>query len=450
MEKIIKNLNVDKMIYGGKAENNTSFEKKVQLDRGILGQKVDAKIVKRNKNYLKARVINIIEKSPLETKFTCNNFNICGGCSILSIPYDKQLELKKEMLIDLFQKNNHKEFSNLEIVKSPINKGYKNKMEFSFGDEVKNGPMTLGLHKKNSFMSIVTTDDCHIIDEDYRKILKATLNFFKRKNIPHYNSKTHEGILRHLVIRKGFNTKEILINLVTVSDYRFDTNEYKDMILSQELDSKISGILHTLNDSLADDVRSDDMKILYGNDFFYEEILGKKFKISPFSFFQTNSLAAEVMYQTAIDMINGKKNIIFDLYSGTGTIGIIASEKANKIYSIEIVEEAVHMARENARMNSKENIDFIAGDVKEEVEKIEDIPDLIILDPPRAGMTPKALIDVINFNSSEILYISCNPKKFAEELTIFKENGYKVINKKAFDMFPNTNIIEMVVLMKRA
>lgn len=454
-KKKILTLTVDKMKLGGKSENNTSYDRKVILNGGITGQKIEAVIYKQNKSSAKAKILKMLEKSPIETEKVCKNFGKCGGCSMLSIPYDKQIEIKKDMLIDMFLSKGHEEFADINVIKSPIDKGYKNKMEFSFGDEVKGGPMTLGLHPKNSYMSVVTTDDCHIIDDDYKMILKKSLEYFTDLKIPHYNSKDHKGYLRHLVVRKGANTGQILINIVTSSqaDFAVDVKtlyqNYASTMLSLKLQGKITGIIHSTNDSLSDNVKSDTITILYGKEYFYDIVLGKKFKISPYSFFQTNTLGADVLYKTAIDMIEGSIKKAFDLYSGTGTIGITLSERCEKVYCIEIVEEAVKMAIENAKANKVENVEFILGDVKEKVSKISDNPHLIVLDPPRSGITEKALIDIINFNPEHILYISCNPIKLADDLIILKENNYKVTKKSAVDMFPNTNHIECVVLMSK-
>lgn len=455
--KQIEQITVDKMIFGGESINTTAFDKKVVMKGGITGQKVNVLIQKKRKDKIQAKILEVVEKSPLETQNVCKQYGRCGGCSMLSVHYEEQLKLKKQQILDLFAKNGTV-LEDIDIVGSPVQKEYKNKMEFTFGNEEKDGKLTVGLHRKNSAMSIVDVFDCMIIDEDYRKILIATRDYFRTKNLKHYHVMSHEGYLRHLVVRKGTNVGDILVNLVTTSQIDFDLNEYKDLILSLELNGKISGILNTINDSLSDTVVADRVSVLYGDIFFYDKLFDNRFKISPFSFFQTNTKGAEVLYKTAIDMIDGEKNVIFDLYSGTGTIGINLSKRARKVIGIEIVEEAVDMARENAKVNNIENIEFVAGDVKEEVLKLkenilnknecEDI-DFIVLDPPRAGMSPKALGDVISYKAKELLYISCNPKMLAQDLVVFKENGYEIRNIKLVDMFPNTNHVECVVLMSR-
>ena len=449
MKNKVVELIIDDMIFGGESINNTAFDKKVVLKGGIKGQKVSALIQKSRRDKFQGKILSVIEKSSLENQEVCSKYGQCGGCSMLSVDYDNQLCLKSEQLTKLFYKNGHTEVDKIDIVPSPLQKEYKNKMEFTFGNEVKDGELVIGLHKKNSPMSIVFVEDCLLVDEDYREILKMTGEYFRVKKLPHYHIKSHEGYLRHLVIRKGENTGQLLINIVTTSQLDFDLGEYVQKLQVLKLKSKIVGILHTTNDSLSDTVKDDKVDLLFGDNYFYDVLLGNKFKISPFSFFQTNTQGAETLYKTAIEMIDGEKDIIFDLYSGTGTIGISLSTRAKKVIGIEIVEEAVEMAKENAIANNVKNIEFIAGDVKEEISKLTNSPQLIILDPPRAGINPKALNDIIGFNAKQILYISCNPKMLVQDLKVLKEAGYEIVKTKGVDMFPNTYHVETVALLSK-
>ena len=449
MKNKVVELSIDEMIFGGESINNTAFDKKVLLKGGIKGQKVSALIQKSRRDKYQAKILSVIEKSSLETQEVCSKYGQCGGCSMLSVDYDNQLSLKSEQLTKLFHKNGHIEVEKIDIVPSPLQKEYKNKMEFTFGNEVKDGDLIIGLHKKNSPMSIVPVEDCLLVDEDYRTILKMTGEYFRAKNLPNYHIKSHEGYLRHLVIRKGENTKQLLINIVTTSQIDFDLSEYVQKLHALKLESTIVGILHTTNDSLSDTVKDDKVDVLFGDNYFYDILLGNKFKISPFSFFQTNTKGAETLYKTAMEMIDGEKDLIFDLYSGTGTIGISMSARSKKVIGIEIVEEAVEMARENAEANNVKNVEFIAGDVKEEVSKLTNSPELIILDPPRAGINPKALNDIIGFNSKQMLYISCNPKMLVQDLKVLKEAGYEIVKVKGVDMFANTYHCETVALLSK-
>jgi 23S rRNA (uracil-5-)-methyltransferase RumA len=216
------------------------------------------------------------------------------------------------------------------------------------------------------------------------------------------------------------------------------------------LNAKIVGIIHSINDSLSDVVAADEIDILCGRDFVEESILGLKFKISPFSFFQTNTLGAEKLYSLVMEFMGSSDSkVIFDLYCGTGTIGQIAAKKAKKVIGIELIEEAVKAAGENAALNGLNNCTFIAGDVAKTVNELTEKPDIIILDPPRPGVHPKALSYVVDFNAEEIIYVSCNPKTLVEDLKMLISSGYVVEKVKAMDMFPNTPHVETVVLIEK-
>lgn len=421
-------------------------DKKVYVKNGIRGQRVSIRVKKNRKDYIEGKLVEVISRSPIEVEGFCSHFGECGGCARQTIPYEKQIELKEAMVKKLIDDAGIEDYDFLGIEPSPDVNGYRNKMEYTFGDEAKGGEMTLGMHKRGQFNSIVTVNQCKLVDDDFNKILDITLNYFKEKNIPHYNKRTHKGYLRHLVVRKGIKTGEILIGLSTSSQMEIDLNEYVKSLQAIDYRGELKGILHIINDGLADILQSDKTEILFGRNYFYEELLGLKFKIYPFSFFQTNSLGAEVLYNTALDFIqNPKGKTVFDLYCGTGTIGQIVAKKAEKVIGIELVEEAVEAANENAKMNGLENCKFIAGDVFEKVNEIDENPDIIILDPPRVGVHPKALDKVLRFNAKEIVYVSCNPKTLAENLKQIQDYGYTVEKVKCVDMFPHTPHVECVV-----
>ena len=219
--------------------------------------------------------------------------------------------------------------------------------------------------------------------------------------------------------------------------------------MSLPLDGRLAGILHTENDSLADVVQSDATHILYGQDYFYEELLGLRFRISPFSFFQTNSLGAEVLYGTARGFVGDTKDkVVFDLYSGTGTIAQILAPVAKKVVGVEIVEEAVRSAQVNARLNGLENCEFLAGDVLKVMDELQDKPDLIVVDPPRDGIHPKALGKIIDFGVDRIVYISCKPTSLVRDLVVLQDRGYRVEKVCGVDMFPGTGNVEVVIMMR--
>ena len=264
-------------------------------------------------------------------------------------------------------------------------------MEYTFGDLVKDGPLCLGMHKIRNFMSIVTVDSCQLVDEDFNRILRYTLDFAAERGYRHYHKRSHTGLLRNLIVRKGMRTGELLINLVTATAERgaadFDEKGWTEGLLSLNLSNKIVGILRTFNDSPADSVVCESMKILYGRDYYMEKLLGLDFKVSAFSFFQTNVEAVERLYTEALELIDDfSGKIVFDLYCGTGTISQILALKAKEVLGVELVEEAVDAARENARLNGLDNCRFIAGDVFKVLKEEETRPDVIVVDPPRAAI----------------------------------------------------------------
>lgn len=440
---------VEDMEFGG---NSCGYvdNKKVEIKGGIKGQVVKALVKRVKKDKVEAKLMEVVEPSYLEKAGVCKHYGQCGGCSMLSVLYEDQIKIKEDQLISLFKEGNISGFEFLGVEKSPNWHEYRNKMEYTFGDEEKNGPLTLGLHKKGRAYDIITVDDCFLVDEDFRKILKETVEYFKKTNLSYYKTMMHTGYLRNLVVRKGINTGEILINLVTSSQEEVDLTEYVNTLLSLQLNGEIVGILHTINDSLADAVKCDELKVLYGKDHFYEKLFDLKFKISPFSFFQTNTKGAEKLYSIVKEFIGDKKDkVIFDLYSGTGTIGQVLSKEAKKVIGIELIEEAVEAANENTKLNNITNCTFIAGDVGEKVKTLKEKPDIIVLDPPRPGIHKDALKDIIRFNAKQIIYVSCNPKTLVRDLAELEKAGYKVLKVKGMDMFPNTPHVETVVLMSR-
>lgn len=422
---------------------------KVIVKNALEGQVVRFSINKKRRDKVEGRLLEVIEPSPLEQPAACKHFGICGGCRYQNLSYEQQLDLKKRQVEELIEKNGLS-FDIENIYGSPITEGYRNKMEFTFGDEEKDGPLALGMHKKNSFYDIVTLDDCRIVDPDFNVLLQAILKYFKEKGETYFHKIRHEGFLRHLVMRRSVKTGDILINLVTTTQSQLDESEFVNMILAQKIDGKVVGILHTLNDNLADVVQSDETKTLYGQDYFYEYLYNMRFKISPFSFFQTNTLGAEVLYDKVREYVGETKDkLIYDLYSGTGTIAQMLAPVASKVVGVEIVEEAVEAAKKNAVDNHLDNCEFIAGDVLKVVDNLTKKPDILVLDPPRDGIHPKALTKIINFNVDEMVYVSCKPTSLMRDLLVFREAGYEVKRCCLVDMFPGTVHVETVVLLSK-
>ncbi len=432
---------------------------KVVVKNCMPGQKISFAVTKIRSDKSEGSLMEVIEKSPLECREkVCKNFGECGGCSYQTMSYDNQLTMKKEQVKRLIDQVCKTDYNFEEILGSPIEFGYRNKMEFSFGDEFKNGPLALGLHKKGSFHDILTVDDCRIVDKDFNLILSCVLNYTSEQGMSYFHKLSHKGYLRHLLVRKAAKTGEILVNILTTSQEDDVSNDAEDVftpladqLIKLPLEGALVSILHTYNDSQADVVKNDRTVVVYGREYIYEELLGLRFKISTFSFFQTNSLGAEVLYSKVREYVGDTKDrTIFDLYSGTGTIAQLLASVAKKVTGVEIVAEAVNAANENAALNNLTNCEFIAGDVLKVIDSLIDKPDIIVLDPPRDGIHPKALDKIINFGVDRIVYISCKPTSLQRDLEVLQAKGYQVQKVCAVDMFPETVHVETVVLMSRA
>ena len=425
---------------------------KVIVKNAVPGQKVQAQVFKKRGSGVEARLQEVIERSPLERETgMCSHYALCGGCTYQTMRHEEELRLKERQVKRLLENAGICVQSWEGIVPAPSETGYRNKCEFSFGDEEKDGDLALGMRKRMSYYEVVTLKDCNIVDADYLRIIEGTLQFFQERKVPFYHKARHDGSLRHLVVRKGAATGEILINLVTSSEVPFSVEEFKDMLLGLELDGSVCGILHSVNDGLADVVKSDEMRLLYGRDFFMEKLFDLEFKVSVYSFFQTNSAGAEKLYSIVKEFAGDVADkTVFDLYCGTGTIGqIMAEAGSKKVIGIEMIEEAVVAANENAKRNHLENCTFLAGDVLKMVDELKERPDLIIVDPPRDGIHPKAIGKIIAFGAPEIVYVSCKPTSLARDLEIFQQEGYQVERVKLMDMFPRTVHVETVVLLSK-
>lgn len=445
-------------------DGNINIEHAV-VKGGITGERVrfSAKKVKRDR--CQGRLLEILKYGDIESREPeCPCFGTCGGCHYQRIPYLQQLELKKDQVLrlmdTLYPDRQEKSYQYDGILGSPSEWEYRNKMEFSFGDEIKDGPLTLGLHKKGSFHDIIDVDGCRIVSKDFSLILSCVRDYAKVQGWCHYHKNSHQGLLRHLLVRRAAATGELLVALVTSSQNTIFLEDLADCLRKLPLEGELVGFLHIINDSMGDVVQSDETRLIYGREWFTEKVLGLQFRISPFSFFQTNTLGAEILYQQARKYILGEMDsaegsvdlsdkVVYDLYSGTGTIAQVLAPVAGKVIGVEIVEEAVEAARQNAAVNGLDNCEFIAGDVLQVMDDIVEPPDYIVLDPPRDGIHPKALRRIIAYGVPKIVYISCKPTSLVRDLAVFLENGYEVERMCNVDLFPETAHVETVVLISR-
>ena len=425
-------------------------ERYVTVKNGIPGQKVRFLINKFKKGQAEGRLLEVIERSPLETRNpVCSIFPDCGGCMYQTMPYEEQVKMKEGQIRRIMDEAIRGEYIFEGVKASPEEFGYRNKMEFSFGDEYKDGPLSLGLHKKGSTYDVLTAADCRLVHEDMNRILVCVLEYFRERKVSYYRKMQHTGYLRHLLLRRGDATGEILVNLVTTTQEEHDLAPLVKALLDLKLDGRIVGILHIMNDSLSDVVRSDETRILYGKDFFYDRLLGLEFKITPFSFFQPNTKGAEVLYKTVREYIGDIHDMtVFDLFSGTGTISQVLAPVAKEVVGVEIVEEAVEAAKDNAARNGISNCKFIAGDVFQVLDELTEKPDVIVLDPPRDGVHPKALPKILNYGVERIVYISCKMTSLARDLEMMQLAGYRVERLTAVDQFCETVHCEVIASLR--
>jgi 23S rRNA (uracil-5-)-methyltransferase RumA len=363
----------------------------------------------------------------------------------MDIPYEEELKRKEDevrvLLAPFINENNFH-----PIIPAPKCSAYRNKMEFAFGDEGRGGLLALGIRNRRSMYEVSAPDECELVDADFKLIVSCVLRFFRDTGERFYHRRRHTGTLRHLVIRRGEFTGELLINLVTTSALAAALEGIVASLLSLPLDAKVAGILHTVNDGVADTVKDENVRALYGADYFCEKINGLTFKVTAFSFFQTNSAGAEKLYDV-VRGYAGSGRTALDLYCGTGTIAQLLAGSFTNVSGVELNEAAVTAARENALLNNVNNASFFAGDVLHFIDALKaDTPDVAVVDPPRDGLHPKALAKLAEFD--RIVYVSCKPASLARDLQTLSAYGFITEEAVCVDMFPRTAHVETVVKLK--
>ncbi len=451
----------------GLSDENGSEKNYIVFVQGSYpGDKVKARLLKIKNSYAEALAINILTPSKERVKAKCKFFGSCGGCKQQDLDYDAQAKYKQQQVEEIFNKlGGFSDFEIEPIIPSQNVFYYRNKMEFSFSekrwltkDEIsKEGILdkdfSLGLHIPQIYDKVLDVDECFLQSEISNKILNFTRDFFKNKSISIYSTKTHTGLLRNLVIKQASLTNDLMVNLVTSEENDELVNEYCDE-LRKEI-PQVTTVINNINKKFAAVAVGDYEKVIYGSGFIYDVIGKHKFRISANSFFQTNTVQAEKLYQTALDFAELKGNeIVYDLYSGAGTIAIYISDKAKKVYAFEAVESAIADAKVNTDLNNILNVKFFAADLYKTFLPIVDKynipkPDVMIIDPPRSGMHPTTVDDVIKLSPNKIVYVSCNPATQVRDIKLMVEAGYKLIKIKPVDMFPHTFHIENVALLKK-
>lgn len=440
----------------GKFEGMTVFVKDT-----MPGDMVKAAFTKIKKQYGEAELVEIVRESADRIAPVCEYFDVCGGCQLQYMPYEKQLEFKKQHVKDAFERIGRIfDVEVCEVIGCASDGGqpffYRNKMEFSFGYDAEMR-FALGMHVPGRKYDILDLHNCYLESEDSVKILNAVRDYCLENEWMPYRFMTNEGFLRLLAIREGKRTGEIMLNLSTAEEVPADFEAGLADLLERvrEVVPAVSSFYWTRVISRRGQPRRQEEKLIFGKKYLTEELHlpnGDRlsFEISPQAFFQVNTLQAEVLYHEVIKRIpQNDRQLVMDLFCGTGTIGLFMSKHAENVIGIELNESAVLSARENARKNNIFNVDFYVGDVAKVIEDLKCRPSLIVVDPPRAGLAKKMLDTLSQFDSPEIIYVSCNPSTLARDCDLLKEYGYRVTEIQPVDMFPHTFHIECVTVLKR-
>ena len=454
----ILDLDIEKLAFGGLGiahfNNIVIFVKD-----GIPGQKVKVKISKKKKNYLEAYVVEKITPSKDEQTPICTHFGMCGGCTFQNYNYSSQLIEKYNQVEELFNKMLKTSFPKINAIIGCQNEfNYRNKMEFSYSPNrwildknnlMKNLEPAFGLHVKKRFDKIVDISDCYIQGKKSNDIFKFIKKYILENQIKPFNMKTKTGYLKNIIIREGQITNQILINFITTNDDIRILSKLTQLLVKKF--GELKGIINTIIEPHSGSSISDKEIILYGQDYIEEKIGKYIYKISSSSFFQTNSKQSKILYDQILKLseLEGDE-IVYDLYCGAGSISIYLSEHAKYIYGIEIVMSAVMDAIENSKKNDVKNVDFFHGNLidffknNQEIQLMES-PDVVIVDPPRAGIHKNTLNDIMKLKAKKIIYISCNPSTQIRDISILTDAGYTIKEIQPIDMFPHTPHIENIV-----
>lgn len=473
---IIENILVEKLVFWGKwlaklQSENPDIDGRVLMITGwaIPGAIVNLRLLKKKKSYYETQIVDTIKKSPIEQKHPTNKYGLSGGWKWINIPYEEQLKIKEEQVKDALR-NLNKLQENIQfdpIAGSPTIDGYRNKVEFSYGKYISKKydveqHFNVGFHKQWEFSKIEDMEGCALIDELQNEIYREIKKFSKTMGLPVYDQMRQEGFFRHILIRRTHFADEMMLLLSFNPEY-FDKNENVDktekldllkefLISLSEKYPVIKSIYFSHNPNKAD-VCIWDLELIFWKDSITETLLGLDFQISPTSFFQTNSTGAEKLYNMVLDFAHKddlKNQTVLDLYGWTGTIWMIfAKHGAKHVTSVELVKSSSRDGEKNAKFNGINNIDFVNAKVEDFLGKYLDqgkTADLLVIDPPRAGMHPDALPNILKFGTKQMIYVSCNPATLARDLEYILENSeYKIEKIQAKDMFPHTNHIETIV-----
>ena len=438
------------------------------VERGIPGQKVRARIIKKKKNYGEAFVQDVLEPSPHQVEPPCPYFGTCGGCRLQHLDYEVQVDAKTRQVKDILERIGG--FHDIDVrptLPSDHIYAYRNKMEFSFSDRRwlseddppdKPKDFALGLHTPGRFDKVLDIDACLLQSEKSNRVLKTIKDLALQTNLPAYGVRSHNGFYRFLVIREGKNTEDLMLNFVTSGQSPKEGNEAIRWIVHKMFwrHPEITTVIHSISDRKAQAAFADSEKLILGPERMTEKIGNRVFEISSNAFFQTNTHQAERLFDTILEVADFHgSEIVYDLYCGTGAIGMMIAEKVKQVIGIEVIESALEDAERNVELNKIDNMKFVLADMKDALKDTEfleaefGLPDVVILDPPRGGTHPKSIKGLLRLSPPKIIYVSCNPSILARDLQILCEKEYTLEAVQPVDMFPHTGHIEVVAMLEK-
>ncbi len=460
-------LHIDDAAFEGKSvarhENFVVF-----VEGAVPGDEVRGIIFKVKKNYAEARVVEILTPSSSRVTPRCRYFGVCGGCRWQHLEYSKQCEYKRQNVIDAFERiGGFRGIAvNPAIGADPIYQ-YRNKLEFSFGNQrwlaseeldkpdVQQRDFALGFHIPQRYDKVLDIHECHLQSQLTVDILNTSRSFCIERKLPVYDTTTDSGYLRFLVIREAQRTKDVMVNFVTGKDIPGTAGELSDLLVRKF--PGITTFVNTVNEKKAQIAFGEIQKVYHGEGVIREKLGHLTFTISANSFFQTNTRQAERLYCMVKEYAEFRQSdIVYDLYSGTGSIALFISDSVSRVIGIDNVPTAINDALTNARNNNISNCEFVLGDLKDRLTKdnlwmrLHPAPDVLVIDPPRSGMHPKVVQEVVRLGSRRIVYVSCNPATQARDVKIMVENGYRIDAVQPIDMFPHTFHIENVIKLTKA
>lgn len=443
-----------------------------EIPHCIPGQVVKAKVIKKKRSIVQAKLVEVLKKAPNEILPKCLHFGQppdeegrgCGGCSWQMVSYDTQLKYKEALVMQALKNIPCPEIES--IIPSPLPFHYRNKMEWSFGDkgfisetkylELRTNKLPLptgfylGFHPPGSYSSVIDLNECYLVSEDVLTLFQALKAYVKANGGSPYSTYSQSGFWRYLVIRESHYHKELMIHICTTDEINFDFNPFSEIVNNLDLSGKkVVSIQHSINNSTGQSIGRNPPELIFGRDNIKESLCDLTFKVSAHSFFQANTLAAELLYEKVIDYcdLSGGETI-YDLYCGTGTIGLLlAKHGAKHVIGIEEVQVAVEDANKNANLNQIHNCTFVCGKVEKELQKYLDIHsgDIVILDPPRGGLHPRTIQLLRELTIKKIIYVSCNPYALAQDLSKLLPEKYEINRMSLVDLFPQTPHIETIV-----